>query len=146
MKLIKTGRTLATTDQDQDQDQAGKKLTSIRWTGEEITLSQQNKDFINQLFMQLKIIFPAWRNAFKSTDELNRAKRGWAAALIRHGRTSPKMIKRALTRCELSDSPFFPSIGQFIAWSRPGANERDLRVFDPYGNMIIDEDGKRCHE
>ena len=80
--------------------------------------SEQDREFINDLFAQLAGIFPAWRQAFEDQASVNRAKRQWLNGLAENGVTTPEKISRALKAARQSASPFLPSVGQFIEWSK----------------------------
>ncbi|MDG6894546.1 replication protein P [Volucribacter amazonae] len=72
--------------------------------------------FVDRLFLRLKAIFPAWRNAFDSEQTYEEAKVYWLEALVNNGITTAEQFKRGLAQAELSTSPFLPSVGQFISW------------------------------
>ena len=76
-------------------------------------------DFIHGMFKALKLSFPAWRQNFKTEKEYMETKTMWLRVLMDEKITSPDEIARGLKGARVSDSPFFPSIGQFIAWTKP---------------------------
>ena len=84
---------------------------------------RQSGDFIHRVFMALKLMSPAWRNNFKSEKELEMTKKLWLSTLIEEKVTTDEKINRALKKAKLNDSPFFPSIGQFIKWSEEEKKE-----------------------
>ena len=71
---------------------------------------------IDRMFIRLKSIFPAWKQAFASEAEYNETKQVWLEELFKAGVVSPQSLKRGLDLAAKSESPFFPSVGQFIAW------------------------------
>ena len=79
---------------------------------------EQSSGFINQVFHNLKLIFPAWRQNFKTEKEYSATKELWLNTLIEEKVTTKDQIERAIRGAKLSDSAFFPSIGQFIKWSQ----------------------------
>ncbi|MDY0691297.1 replication protein P [Pasteurella multocida] len=87
----------------------------------EVTV-EMNKT-IDLLFTRLKTIFPAWRSAFSNDNEYNEAKKYWLETLINERITSVAQIRIGVERARKSESPFFPSVGQFIAWCNEGALE-----------------------
>ncbi|HII3707923.1 replication protein P [Pasteurella multocida] len=87
----------------------------------EVTV-EMNKT-IDLLFTRLKTIFPAWRSAFSSDFEYNEAKKYWLETLINERITSVAQIRIGVERARKSESPFFPSVGQFIEWCNEGALE-----------------------
>lgn len=84
--------------------------------------AEMNKT-IDFLFARLKTIFPAWKSAFSSDVEYNEAKKYWLETLINERITSVAQIRVGVERARKSESPFFPSVGQFIAWCNEGALE-----------------------
>ena len=96
------------------------------------TQKENSSGFINQVFHNLKLIFPAWRQNFKTENEYLATKELWLNTLIEEGVTTQERIDLALKGAKLSDSAFFPSIGQFITWSKkdaPRVNEEAYRLF-----------------
>lgn len=71
---------------------------------------------IDRMFTRLKSLFPAWKQAFDSIETYNETKQVWLEELIKADVMTPLALKRGLDRAAGSESPFFPSVGQFIAW------------------------------
>lgn len=71
---------------------------------------------IDRMFVRLKSIFPAWKHAFDSEIEYNETKQVWLEELFKAGIVNPQSLKRGLDFAAKSESPFFPSVGQFISW------------------------------
>lgn len=93
---------------------------------------EQSSGFINQVFHNLKLIFPAWRQNFKTEREYLATKELWLNTLIDEKVNTQEQIDRALKAAKLSDTSFFPSIGTFIGWSKkeaPRVNERAYKLF-----------------
>lgn len=93
---------------------------------------EQSSGFINQIFHNLKLIFPAWRQNFKTENEYLATKELWLNTLIDEGVNTQEQIDRALKGAKLSDTAFFPSIGKFITWSQkaaPRVNEQAYQAF-----------------
>ncbi len=82
--------------------------------------TEQDKLFVNQLFLELAGIFPAWRQAFEGADGVRVAKRVWMNALIDSKINSMEKIKTGLKEAAKSENPFMPSVGQFISWCKIG--------------------------
>lgn len=70
---------------------------------------------IDRMFTRLKSLFPAWKQAFDSIETYNETKQVWLEELIKADVMTPLALKRGLDRAAGSESPFFPSVGQFIA-------------------------------
>ncbi|ENJ1614216.1 replication protein P [Vibrio parahaemolyticus] len=87
-------------------------------------VERQNEDnplqtaakIINKLFLELQACFPAWRQTFKSRAEIDAAKRSWARGLFEAKITTQKQLDWGLAKARRSESPFWPSLGQFIKW------------------------------
>lgn len=93
---------------------------------------KQSAAFINQIFYNLKLIFPAWRQNFKTEREYEATKEMWLNTLIDERITTQEYINKALREAKLSCTPFFPSIGQFIKWAKNDAarvNEDAYKLF-----------------
>ncbi|OOF77879.1 replication protein P [Rodentibacter caecimuris] len=73
---------------------------------------------IDRMFTRLKSLFPAWKQAFDSVETYNETKQIWLEELLKADLVTPSALKRGLDRAAGSESPFFPSVGQFIAWCR----------------------------
>ncbi|VTX61040.1 replication protein P [Haemophilus parainfluenzae] len=71
---------------------------------------------IDRMFVRLKSIFPAWKHAFNSEIDYNETKQVWLEELFKAGVVNPQSLKRGLDLAAKSESPFFPSVGQFITW------------------------------
>lgn len=96
------------------------------------TQKQESSGFINQVFHNLKLIFPAWRQNFKTENEYLATKEMWLNTLIEESITTKEQIDLGLKCAKLSDSAFFPSIGQFITWTKkeaPRVNEDAYKLF-----------------
>ena len=95
---------------------------------------QADMGVINLVFKNLKMIFPAWRQNFKTEHEFNLTKNLWSDTLIDEGITTQEQIERGLKGARNHDSAFFPSIGQFIKWTKkeaPRVNEQAYQEFAP---------------
>lgn len=74
--------------------------------------------FVDRLFVRLKAVFPAWQAAFDGEEGYQEAKRLWLEALVNNGITTAAQFKRGIAQAERESNPFFPSVGQFIAWCK----------------------------
>jgi len=88
--------------------------------------SAQNRktavDLINQTFKELKGIFTAWAVAIKDPDIEAETRRQWLKGFIENGIDSDTKINIGLSVCRKHDSPFLPSVGQFIFWCNDAIN------------------------
>jgi len=92
----------------------------------------ESADIINRIFRALKLIFPAWRQNFKKEKDYLDTKALWLETLIEEKITTQEQIELGLRGAKNHDSPFFPSIGQFIKWSqkeKPRVNEQAYQQY-----------------
>lgn len=104
---------------------------------------------IDRMFVRLKSIFPAWKQAFDSEIEYNETKQVWLEELFKAGVVNPQSLKRGLDLAAKSESPFFPSVGQFITWCGEDYHELGLpneaelyqryKTFLGYARFNLDE-------
>lgn len=73
---------------------------------------------IDRMFVRLKSIFPAWKQAFNSEIEYNETKQVWLEELFKAGVVNPQSLKLGLNLAAKSENPFFPSVGEFISWCK----------------------------
>ena len=95
-------------------------------------VEQDSADIVNQMFYKLKLIFPAWRQNFKTESEFLATKALWLETLIDEGVTTQEQIDRGLKAARNYPSAFFPSVGQFVTWSKkvkPRVNEAMYQEF-----------------
>ncbi|MFM2482770.1 replication protein P [Celerinatantimonas sp. YJH-8] len=81
--------------------------------------STTDGSFFIEVWRQLKVAFPAWRQAFPTKAAEQAAKRVWLIALIENGVTQEQSIQMGLRMARQLEIPFFPSPGQFIKWCQP---------------------------
>lgn len=87
------------------------------------TPTASDAEFVNRIFAQLQAIFPAWRSAFPDDRAAAEAKRQWTLGLVEAGLTDVETIKAGLRMARQANSPFIPSVGQFIGWCREARKE-----------------------
>lgn len=77
---------------------------------------------VDSLFRQLKKVFPAAAQTVLKTDEDEKStKQQWIAAFAENGIRTREQLSAGMQLARASESPFWPSSGQFIAWCRQGA-------------------------
>ncbi len=81
-------------------------------------IASESSTFIDKIFKSLKMANPAWRNGFKSNQEVLDTKAFWLQVLVTEGVTKDEDINRAILKCVKDKNPFFPSVGQFIEWAK----------------------------
>ncbi|HIF2724494.1 TPA: replication protein P [Salmonella enterica] len=89
---------------------------------------------VDALFMQLKQIFPAATQTNLRSDADERvAKQQWIAAFSENGILTRKQLSAGMQKARSSQSPFWPSPGQFISWCREGSGALGVSVDDIMG-------------
>ncbi len=71
----------------------------------------------------MKATFPAWQVAIKDPEIEAEARKQWLFGLIENGITSDVQINAGLAKARSHDSPFLPSIGQFVSWCKSAAQD-----------------------
>ncbi|EGY4496582.1 phage replication protein [Salmonella enterica] len=89
---------------------------------------------VDALFMQLKQIFPAATQTNLRSDADERvAKQQWIAAFSENGIRTREQLSAGMQKARSSQSPFWPSPGQFISWCREGCGALGVSVDDIMG-------------
>lgn len=99
-------------------------------------IERESGNIINLIFKQLKLIFPAWRQNFKTEKEYLETKALWLETLIDEKITTQEQIELGLKGAKNHDSPFFPSIGQFIKWSQKEKPRINEQAYQPYQHQL----------
>ena len=86
----------------------------------EVPVSPDTTEVVNSLFRSLRGIFPAWRQAWPSTEALAAAKEEWIKAFAAEGIRSLEQIDFGIQNCRKTKKPFAPSVGEFIGMCTPG--------------------------
>lgn len=81
---------------------------------------------VNLLFRELQAIFPAWRQAWPDDDTLQAAKRSWVKAFMSEGIDRIGQVRHGIEQCRTLATAFAPSVGQFMAMSRPAPERLGL--------------------
>ena len=84
-------------------------------------ISVETAKIVNDLFVELQAIFPAWRYSFPSNEALNSAKKNWIKAFMDEGINSENQIKLGLRKARASQDAYWPNVGKFVAWCKPTA-------------------------
>lgn len=95
-------------------------------------IERESGDIINQIFHKLKLIFPAWQQNFDNRKQYLDTKALWLETLIEEKITTQEQIELGLKGAKNHDSPFFPSIGQFVKWSqkeKPRVNQQAYELY-----------------
>ena len=86
---------------------------------------------VDMLFENLMQVFPASTQTNLRTDaDIRVAKQQWIAAFAESGITSREQLSAGMQKARSSQSPFWPSPGQFISWCREGSGALGVSVDD----------------
>lgn len=80
------------------------------------SVSPEVAKVFDQLFSELKVIFPAWANS--GADE-SQIKKTWLKGFLDNGITSKAQLSHGLRKARQWGNPFLPSIGMFCQWCKP---------------------------
>lgn len=86
-------------------------------------VTPQTAEVVNDLFRRLRGIFPAWRQAWPSTEALDAAKAEWIKEFADEGIRTLEQIEFGIQKCRKLKKPFAPSVGEFIAMCVPGPED-----------------------
>ena len=87
------------------------------------TLNEGDMTVVNSLFKDLAATFPAWRSAFKTQEQFLMTKKTWSKAFIENGVNSMEQVQAGLKKARSSGETFLPSVGQFVNWCKPTAED-----------------------
>lgn len=103
-------------------------------------VNTEAESLVDSLFRQLKQIFPAASQTNLRTDaDEKTAKRQWIAAFAENGIKTREQLTAGVRHSRASESPFWPSPGQFIKWCKDsksvlGVDAADaMKEFHRYG-------------
>jgi hypothetical protein len=91
-------------------------------------VTPQTAEVVNDLFRRLRGIFPAWRQAWPSTEALDAAKAEWIKEFADAGIRSLEQIEFGIQKCRKLKKPFAPSVGEFIAMCVPSPEDFGMPV------------------
>lgn len=92
-------------------------------THQQVQITPETAEVVNDLFRRLRGIFPAWRQAWPSTEALDAAKAEWIKEFADEGIRTLEQIEFGIQKCRKLKKPFAPSVGEFIAMCAPGPED-----------------------
>ena len=110
-------------------DYSSSEITKI---SEKAKQKEQSSSFINVVFHNLKLIFPAWRQNFKTENEYLATKELWLNTLIDEKITTQEQVDLGLRAAKRHNSAFFPSIGQFVSWTKEAAPRVNSEAYNAF--------------
>lgn len=93
-----------------------------------LQVTPQTAEVVNDLFRRLRGIFPAWRQAWPSTEALDAAKAEWIKEFADEGIRTLEQIEFGIQKCRKLKKPFAPSVGEFIAMCVPGPEDFGMPI------------------
>ncbi|WDG52473.1 replication protein P [Pseudomonas chlororaphis] len=93
-----------------------------------LLVTPQTAEVVNDLFRRLRGIFPAWRQAWPSTEALDAAKAEWIKEFAAQGIRTLEQIEFGIQKCRKLKKPFAPSVGEFIAMCVPSPEDFGMPV------------------
>jgi hypothetical protein len=90
---------------------------------EPVHVTHETAEVVNDLFRRLRGIFPAWRQAWPSTEALDSAKAEWIKEFADVGIRTLEQIEFGIQKCRKLKKPFAPSVGEFIAMCVPSPED-----------------------
>lgn len=104
--------------------------------------TENDAKVIGLLFKRLKSIFPAWRASFLDEESEHEARKMWLSALNENGITTAEQIRIGLKKARKHNSPFWPSVGQFISWCELDGEDLGLPSNEEAFNQSV-SDGEK---
>jgi len=95
------------------------------------------KEFIDDLFKELKATYTAYNLAIKTVDEELMAKKVWTKAFIENGIHNRDQTSHGLKKARKDPSRFLPSVGEFIKWCTPSPEDYGMPSPETALQMII---------
>lgn len=93
---------------------------------------------VDALFKQLKQLFPAAEQTnLKTAQQETDAKRQWIAAFAEGGIRTREQVSAGMRHARASESPFWPSPGQFIKWCKDSKMVLGVSIEDVMGSSIV---------
>lgn len=110
-----------------------KDSTSITPTGTTDKITEA--EIVNQLFVRMAAIKPAWQTAYKGNQELlDQARREWLKGFKENGINTLELLEKGLAKAREDQSDFWPSVGKFIGWCL--GTENSTRLFQTFLRLI----------
>lgn len=78
----------------------------------------------NDLFKQLRAIFPAMMANIHDQDQFDEMRRQWVKAIAENEIYHSEQIEAGMKRARQHEKPFLPSPGEFISWCKEGMTSR----------------------
>lgn len=97
------------------------KLSANYQPANQPVVNENAERLVNALFKQLKQVFPAaMQTNLKNESDEALAKQQWIAAFAENGIRTKEQLSAGMRLARASESPFWPSPGQFVQWCKQG--------------------------
>lgn len=108
--------------------------------GEGGGIDADTMEVVDKLFNDLIAVFPAFKQAWPTTDVMDTAKRIWTLAFMTEGFNDLEVIKRGIVEYSLLKNPFIPTAGQFIELCKVKIAPAAHRDYIPLPKPIASDD------
>ncbi len=71
------------------------------------------------MLTRLKATSPAWKQALSTDEDWVNYRREFVIGLAENGVTTIEQVERGLAKARASQTPWLPSVGQFVKWCKP---------------------------
>lgn len=131
------------------QNRDGNALAKMAGDGNHLPDRGVNDDaerLVDILFTNLKQLFPASvSTALKDPRDEAAAKRQWIAAFAENDIRTKEQLRAGMAHARASDSPFWPSPGQFIGWCKDADfKAKGLPDAAELHDMVMEYCAKKC--
>ncbi|SQZ64778.1 replication protein P [Escherichia coli] len=92
--------------------------TVVASADDERAKKEQVARIFNEMFVQLQAAFPGSIAAISEQGKLNEFRKQWMLAFLENGITTMEQVNAGMRHARASESPFWPSPGQFIKWCK----------------------------
>ncbi|MFS8283306.1 replication protein P [Escherichia coli] len=123
--------------QNRDSDALARLTGSDRqYAGSDNVVNISAERLVDALFKQLKQLFPAAEQTnLKTPAQESAAKQQWIAAFAEGGIRTREQVSAGMRHARASESPFWPSPGQFIKWCKDSKTVLGISIEDVMGEF-----------
>ena len=107
-----------------------------QYAGSDNVVNITAERLVDALFKQLKQLFPAAEQTnLKTPAQETAAKQQWIAAFAEGGVRTREQVSAGMRHARASESPFWPSPGQFIKWCKDSKMVLGISIEDVMGEF-----------
>jgi len=95
---------------------------------DDLSPDKENKTaiIVNNLFLELQVISPAFKQAWPTQSEFNQAKKSWVKAFIQSNFHEIEQIQYGINKFRLAGKAFIPTVGEFMELCKPKIQDYGL--------------------